>query len=777
MSGLTALTTSDERGQEQRAAGRRGLRTDRRLALVVGVGAGWLVAYAIALGTTNSSATGRLIVQSGLYLVPILSATAATVLAALRAAGHDRAFWTAMAGYCVLWSAGEIVWCVGAAAGTLPAWGGWLATDLYLVSYLPALVAALFIGGRPTLHGGVRGLFDTTVVGLAGAYLGYEFAVRPALGSHSSTEVVLDASYPVLDTIVLLVAVSAGIGGRRFLPLPRLFITLSFASAVLLDAAYSQLVNVGASDGHWLDIGWQIEATLVATAAAFALRHREVEAAVRTLPSRWGVLVVLTACLVVVSLVGYDVLARAWTPFDVAAGGAAVLALVARGLLATSELRATAVSLERARAQQERLAVTDALTGLYNRRFFEEFLHLEGDRSLRHGSPLSLIVADLDHFKRVNDRFGHPAGDDVLVETARRLRCAVRGSDVVSRYGGEEFVVILPDAGPDDAAEVAERARRLLDRDPVRLPQRRHPTGDSEVAITGSFGVATLWAIGGVDVQDLVRAADRALYRAKISGRNRICPAGDWDFSSPDRGADLSGQLGGADGQDRSTDPVLVSLLRAADLVDADQSPEEHATAIARWAAVIADTLGLGPATRGRAVLTGRLHDVGKLAIPRSVLTKSGPLTDQEWALMRTHPEHSGALLALSPSTADVGPLARAHHERFDGSGYPDHLRGTAIPVEARIVAVCDSWAAMRANRFYAPARTAEACRRELLAGRGTQFDPDVTDTFLRLQAAGLVGDLDIPDRPRDLFPDGPGDQLRSTTGARGHADRDRVPD
>ena len=597
----------------------------------------------------------------------------------------------------------------------------------------PLLLAALVVSGRPHIPQGARGLFDTTVIGLAVAYIGYTQTVVTALGRHAPGQVLLDAIYPVLDAVALIVALSTGIGAQQFLPLPRKLFTASVLLALLLDIGYSRGVDTLGGGGHWLPLGWSLQAGLLVVAAVTAVRHPETSGRVRTLPGRWTTVLLSITCLNVLQTVASAGLAHRLTRQEVAVGALVVAALVARGVLANSEIRATAVGLEIARTEQERLAVTDGLTGLYNRRFFEEFLRLEADRAARQGAPLSLIVADLDHFKRVNDRHGHPAGDRVLVETARRLRAAVRPSDVVARYGGEEFVVVLPDTDAAVALEAAERCRRTLAASPV-------PLAGGQAAITGSFGVATITSIASPAVDDLVRAADRALYRAKSTGRDRVAPAGEWDFLDASDSVPV-GQL----------DPIAQALLRAAELVDADQSPQEHSTAMARWAGVLAAALNLTAAQQQRSVLAARLHDVGKLAIPGSVLTSPLPLTNQEWTLMRTHPEHSEALLALSASIADLGPIVRAHHERFDGTGYPDHLAGAAIPVEARIIAVCDAWAAMRADRVYMPARTPAECRRQLREGRGAQFDPLIAETFLELELSGFIDDLGVRPAPASL--------------------------
>jgi HD-GYP domain-containing protein (c-di-GMP phosphodiesterase class II) len=187
---------------------------------------------------------------------------------------------------------------------------------------------------------------------------------------------------------------------------------------------------------------------------------------------------------------------------------------------------------------------------------------------------------------------------------------------------------------------------------------------------------------------------------------------------------------------------VLAPLERIADLVDARLGLAEHSAAMARWAGVLADALGLDPVSRERAVYAARIHDIGKIALSDTLLTKPGPLDETEWQLMRTHPAQGQHLLLDLPGYRDLAAIVRGHHERYDGTGYPDRIAGPDLAVETRMVSVLDTWAAMRADRPYRAARTPEDARAELRAVRGTQLDPHIVDVFLGLHAADLIGHL-----------------------------------
>jgi two-component system, cell cycle response regulator len=398
-----------------------------------------------------------------------------------------------------------------------------------------------------------------------------------------------------------------------------------------------------------------------------------------------------------------------------------VAAVILRLMLTSRDKDRVTEDLEQALAEQERLAVTDGLTGLYNRRFVEEMLRLETARALRTGERLGLIVIDVDHFKSVNDSHGHQAGDEVLQAIGERLVGAVRRPDVVGRYGGEEFVVILPGADSEVLLELAERCRRAIADHPFPLRD------GAPLPITVSLGVAGV-PEHAITARELVRTADRALYLAKAAGRNRA-----------QIGADLA-----LPAMDPALEPMraLPVLERIADLVDLIQASCEHSTAVGRYSEQVAVVMGLSGEIQRRCQLAGRLHDVGKIAVPPEVLTKLGRLDETEWIMMRRHPEHSAWMIGLVPGLGEVSAIVRQHHERPDGGGYPDGSAGTHIRLEARIVAVCDAWAAMLADRTYQPESSPARARQVLRDGAGSQWDPEVVDAFLALEASGRLAPL-----------------------------------
>jgi diguanylate cyclase (GGDEF)-like protein/putative nucleotidyltransferase with HDIG domain len=352
------------------------------------------------------------------------------------------------------------------------------------------------------------------------------------------------------------------------------------------------------------------------------------------------------------------------------------------------------------------LAEHDPLTGLRNRRTFELGL----DRACVDG-PLALLVCDLDHFKRINDARGHEAGDDVLRRFARVLRETVRGPDLPTRLGGEEFAAVLTGADDATAAGVGERLRRAVHAE----------FADDPVPVTVSVGVASTGA-GTGGCRELVRAAHRALYAAKGLGRDRVVvyePAT----------VDVLEALGRDDAAEREQLAAAILLAETLDLRDVGTA--RHSRTVGRYAELVARELGWPAREIERVRTAGLLHDIGKLGVPDGVLHKAGPLDDAEREEVERHPE-LGARILEHANLRDLAAWVLDHHERMDGRGYPRGLAGGAIPLEARVLAVADAYEAMTADRPYRRPLDEDAARRELVRAAGSQFDADVVHAFLR---------------------------------------------
>jgi diguanylate cyclase (GGDEF)-like protein len=366
----------------------------------------------------------------------------------------------------------------------------------------------------------------------------------------------------------------------------------------------------------------------------------------------------------------------------------------------------------RVQRRLERLADaarTDVLTGLVNRRGFEELFDLELERARRTGSRLSVLVGDLDRFKHVNDSFGHQTGDIALERASSVLEETKRRIDTAARLGGEEFALIAPDTDEHRAYMLAERLRNAI----------RGAFAQDPVPITISFGIACFPADGGTTVE-LLSAADQALYGAKELGRDRcVIYSGE-----------LAQVLSAANG-DGARSQHLETVLALAETLDMREgATTRHSRRVGHYAEMTARELGLSPRAVERVRLGGIVHDVGKIGVSDSVLSKAAPLTAEEWAEIRRHPE-IGARILGHAHLDDLADWVIAHHERPDGRGFPLGRAGEEIPLEARILAVADAYEAMTSDRPYRRARSMDEAQAELMAGIGKQVDPHVVRAFL----------------------------------------------
>jgi diguanylate cyclase (GGDEF)-like protein len=470
--------------------------------------------------------------------------------------------------------------------------------------------------------------------------------------------------------------------------------------------------------------------------------------------------------------------------------------------------------LESTNARLKEASFKDEVTRLYNRRFFSIRLEEEVSRYRRFNHPVSVVLLDLDGFKAVNDELGHATGDETLRGVGELLLKHSRGINVICRYGGDEFAVLLVETPKAGAQIYADRIRHVLE----------HHVFPHGKRISASFGIATLPEDVGPAAEDLLRAADEALYAAKRAGKNRVSahePAAAAAGSAP---AALTEIFGASDGPGPwlpqalpNPGPALEALVGAraatgdeggvvvlsgrADVrtaleglnggaydfilrpavadpaVDGDPgdlwrggeicllpagllplSQAERATLAALHGLIAVRDLGTGahsarvriyamaiaraygiPEAELRDIEHGvMLHDIGKIGIPDSILLKPGPLSPDEWKVMRTHPEVGRRVVEHIPFLAGAVPIVYHHHERWDGNGYPEGLRGEGIPLGARIFAVADALDAMTFDRPYSRAVPLEAAREEIARCSGTHFDPAVVSTFLAIPLEGL---------------------------------------
>ena len=370
-------------------------------------------------------------------------------------------------------------------------------------------------------------------------------------------------------------------------------------------------------------------------------------------------------------------------------------------------------------------AHTDELTGLFNHRYFHERLDEEISRCSRFGDIFSLLFLDMDLFKAYNDIYGHLAGDDMLKQMGQYIKSSIRGIDMAFRYGGDEFTVILPQASLDDACKVADRVRKRIE---VEMDSKGAP-------LTCSLGIAS-WPTDGVMREEIIQAADVSLYHAKQMGRNRIC---------------LASEITSSDvlsvGAKTEREPGILSTIYAlAATVDAkDHYTYGHSKKVSKYATGIAEALGYSQERIATLRAAALLHDIGKIGVSDRVLMKAGPLSDEDWEPIRSHPKLGVAILKHVESLSGCLAAIQYHHERYDGTGYPAGLKGENIPLDARIMAVADSFDAMTSLRPYRQGKfTQEQALAELKRCAGAQFDPKIIEVFVALSERQLASSANL---------------------------------
>ncbi len=360
--------------------------------------------------------------------------------------------------------------------------------------------------------------------------------------------------------------------------------------------------------------------------------------------------------------------------------------------------------LERTVEAERRNATTDFLTGLTNHRGALALVQSTCQTAANDGQPLSLLLVDVDGFKLFNDTYGHLTGDEILKLVAHLLKESASTRGTVCRHGGDEFLIVLPRCEKHEAQSIAEAITARLARAQFKIE------GGGEIPISVSVGVASF----PDDVRtpgDLLSHADAAMYAAK----RRLRPAGSGVVATTTNTA-----FG-----------VLDALMQAIDAKDS--YTRVHCDIVAEYAVKLAARLRLSPDTQRALRVAGLLHDVGKLVVPDEILKKPGPLTLEEYQVLQRHVSVGEVLIREVPQLNEVIQAVACHHERFDGTGYPRGLAGEGIPLIGRVIAIADSYSAMRLDRPYRKGMGQDRVLKEFVAGSGTQFDPDLSNVFVEL--------------------------------------------
>lgn len=363
----------------------------------------------------------------------------------------------------------------------------------------------------------------------------------------------------------------------------------------------------------------------------------------------------------------------------------------------------------------EELVNKDGLTRVYNHRYFHDTLKEKVALSKKSNKPISMIFVDIDYFKHYNDLNGHQMGDEVLRIIGEILKENLRENDIAARYGGEEFGIILPDTEEKEAVLIADNIRKIIETTKFE-GEENQPNG----LLTVSMGIS-VYPDKAKDDITLIKSADDALYRAKFFMKNRV----ETYTSILD---EISADIDEGDIELVASIKTLISVINAK-----DRYTYGHSERVVLYCRLLAEKLNLNEEDKKTLIYSAYMHDIGKINISKEILTKSMPLTDEEWESLKKHPEDGIEIIKPVKSLENVIPIILHHHERYNGSGYPSNLKGKEIPYLSRVLCVVDSFDAMTSNRPYNARKTYEQAIEEMRKYSGVQFDPEISAKFIEV--------------------------------------------
>ena len=363
----------------------------------------------------------------------------------------------------------------------------------------------------------------------------------------------------------------------------------------------------------------------------------------------------------------------------------------------------------------EEMVNIDGLTEVYNHRYFHDKLRETIMIGKRDNKPVSMIFIDIDYFKHYNDLYGHQKGDVVLKKMGLLIKESISPEYTVARYGGEEFAVILPDTLEEEATNIADDIRMKIESTYFE-GEENQPKGK----ITASMGIS-VYPDKAKDDVELIKSADDALYRAKFFSKNRV----EVYTSILD---EIKTNIDEKDIELVTSIKTLISVINAK-----DRYTYGHVERVVIYSRLMAEKLKLNEKDRDTLIYGAYMHDIGKINIPQDILMKKMKLTNDEWSQLKDHPANGVEIIKPVKSLQHVIPLIIGHHERYDGKGYPNNLKGEEIPFLARVLTVVDSFDAMTSNRPYNNRKSYDEAIDELRKCEGTQFDPDIAETFIEV--------------------------------------------
>lgn len=656
------------------------------------------------------------------YAVPVLFAFLASAWASRISSSYKR-LWRLMAVGMLFWSLGVgslLTYVIRGGAASIPTPS---IADAFTIAYVPIMLGVLLSIARlqpPFDQVKKKFIIITTMASLATLLMAIEFMLLPLWHTDPNSSLldkIFVISYPMFDWLILssLLFASYKLLEERIEGWI-IFLALSFTSTVVADIAFyindntlnsltilflgcaALFVALAAID--------EVSSAFIGTINRPHAKHSDDTLSYSSFSKMASLLVPLVSALII-PIVWRD---YALSSFD---NGSFVLFVVSSLILLLAIYTNHRLAVDNAALFAKTLR--DRLTGLNNHRYFHEALHRAVTKSKKAKTSLSIIIVDIDDFSKVNNVFGHVYGDDILSAIGREIISNLREADEACRLNGDEFGVILPDTSSVEAKVYAESLKSKISR---RLQENFGMTN-----LTISAGIST-YPEPAQGQQELLYTADGALYWAKINGKDEIVAY------DPHLIKTLNPEERAKKAEEIALIDLVSSLARAVDA--RDKYTRLHSKGVSYQAKRLGKSLGLSAEVIKRIEISGLLHDVGKIGLPDDILNKPGRLSEVEMLAIKNHSIISAQIIE-STSLKGMVAIVRAHHERWDGCGYPDGLKGEAIPLEARILAVADTFDAMTTNRPYRKALPVADALSEIDRCAGTQLDPKLAKAFVSL--------------------------------------------
>ena len=678
---------------------------------------GWALTSLLHRTAVFEATVGNVLV----YLLPMLLAALSASALVFATRGAERRFWALLAAASGVLVTAEMYWAWYVVA--IDPRGPQLPAPFEILQALAAILfVAMFVSmttfGQAHLVTRVRGYLDASaamIVVWVVIYLAWTLPLLRYVPRGGWIVAAIAAIYPVLGGTFLLISLTIIGGwkaerGRSWERLIAASLAIYGIGLCAFPTWYTQvLVEVGPLEPSWFSVVLGFGYYLLFMAIVYRATsgfNVVVEpwpiprTRLRWLPVAYPVVIALA-----LPFLGWAALTRG------ADSGGAPVVLSTFGLTAVLILRSWFSALERAHHRE--LAITDPVSGAYNHRYLHESLTDDLLRAATVREDMAVIILDIDEFKGINNAHGHEAGDALLRKLAEMIQSGFGPTTKVFRFGSDEFVAVVPGVDADLASEMTRTMHLRISRE-VKL---------AGTPVSFSTGIA-MFPLHGADGEQLLSRALAAQQLAKMADADDVVVYDERIVGAVDPFERL------ARAQQRSRRATVRTLAAAVDARDTDT--RNHSENVAELGAALAQVLGMSEQQRKTIELASRLHDIGKIGVSDGVLLKVGALDEEDRRQIEEHPVLGERILAPA-QLEEILPAVRHHHERWDGTGYPDGLRGPQIPLEARVLSVCDSFEAMTATRSYREALSVSDALREINLMAGSQFDPEVAAAFSRM--------------------------------------------